>query len=150
MFSSRISHAEDGDGMSGREGSEPRNLTGVWNGLFRHADGAHSVSFTATLIDSGNLLTGSTHEPCCVPGCPHDTHMAMLSGRRDGTSVSFVKAYDPPGFGYHVVDYAGSLNEYATEIAGSWRIPPGFTGEFLMIRASRRTTARSRKKRAAV
>ena len=136
--------------MSEPEGSEAQNLTGVWNGLFRHADGAHSVSFTATLIDSGNLITGSTHEPCAVPGCPHDTHMAMLSGRRDGASVSFVKAYDPPGFGYHVVAYAGSLNDDATEIAGSWRIPPSFSGDFLMIRASRRTAARTRKKRATV
>ena len=37
------------------------NLTGVWNGMFRQVL-VGSVAFTATLIESGQHITGSTHE----------------------------------------------------------------------------------------
>jgi hypothetical protein len=123
------------------------NLTGVWNGLFRYPDDGSSISFTATLIESGNLISGSTHEPCSLPDCPRKTHLAALSGRREGTAVSFVKTYDPPGWGYDAaVRYEGTVSADGTEIAGSWRISPGWSGDFLMIRANRRTTAIARKK----
>ncbi|MGO9631021.1 MAG: hypothetical protein ACLPXW_18805 [Xanthobacteraceae bacterium] len=39
------------------------NLTGVWNGMFRQVL-VGSVAFTATLIESGQHITGSTHEEC--------------------------------------------------------------------------------------
>jgi hypothetical protein len=126
------------------------NLTGVWNGLFRYSEGGLSISFTATLIDSGSLVTGSTHEPCAAPGCPRKTHVATLSGRRNGTAVSFVKAYDPPGYGYSEVAYEGTLNADGTEVAGSWHLRQGWSGDFLMIRTARRTAARTRKKVATV
>lgn len=126
-------------------GSEPTNansLTGVWDGLYKQPGRKRHVSFTATLIDTGSLVTGSTYEPCNVPDCPIKTHHATLSGERTGQAIAFTKSYAPPGYGYDVVNYAGTLSTDGTEIAGSWRIPrSGLSGEFLMIRAQRKSVA---------
>jgi hypothetical protein len=135
--------------MNENPGSAADNLTGVWNGVFHQPD-CGSVAFTATLIESGGQITGSTHEPCALPGCPRKTHLALLSGHRQSRTVAFVKTYDPPGFGYGAVSYRGDLNGHATEIAGTWTIAGGFSGAFLMIRAGRSVPARARKKRATV
>ena len=135
--------------MNETPGNAADNLTGVGNGVFQQPDYG-SVAFTATLIESGGQITGSTHEPCALPGCPRKTHLALLGGHRQSRTVAFVKTYDPPGFGYATVSYRGDLNGDGTEIAGTWTIAGGFSGEFLMIRASRRAPARARKKRAAV
>jgi hypothetical protein len=71
----------------------------------------------------------------------------MLSGQRAGNAVSFVKSYDPPGFGYSSVSYEGELNGDGTEIAGHWSIPrAGLSGEFLMIpRDERRPNVRAKR-----
>lgn len=103
------------------------------------------MPFTATLIDTGSLITGSTHEPCNVADCPVRTHHAILSGERTGWAVSFNKTYDPPGFGYDVVNYAGTLSADGMEIAGRWHIPrSSLSGEFLMIRAQEKAVAHTR------
>jgi hypothetical protein len=94
--------------MSGPENAAD-DLTGVWSGMYRQTL-VGSVPFTATLIQSGDHLGGSTHEPCIRSDCPRKTHLAVLSGHRSGHSVSFVKSYDPPGFGFDTVNYAGELN----------------------------------------
>ena len=135
--------------MNKSEHNAGESLTGVWDGVFRqHTHG--SVVFTATHIESGNQITGSTHERCTQFDCPRKTHLATLSGDRHGRAVSFVKTYDPPGFGYDAVMYSGELNSDASEIAGEWTIDVGLSGEFLMIRANRRARMRTRKKLAAV
>ncbi len=135
--------------MNEPRGGAAESLTGVWNGVFQQPD-CGSVAFTATLIESANQITGSTHEPCVLPGCPRKIHLALLSGHRQSRAVAFVKTYDPPGFGYGTVSYAGELNGEATEIAGTWTIAGSFSGAFLMIRAGRRAPARTRKKQATV
>ena len=128
-------------------GGAADNLTGVWNGVFQQPHYG-SVAFTATLIESGSQITGSTHEPCALPDCPRSTHLALLSGRRQSRAVAFVKTYDPAEFGYGTVSYAGALNGDASEMAGTWTIEGGSSGAFLMVRARRRALARTRKKRA--
>ena len=45
--------------------TDAQNLTGVWQGLYTYPN-SESVSFVATLIDSGGALSGSTHEPCAA------------------------------------------------------------------------------------
>jgi hypothetical protein len=118
------------------------DLTGVWNGMYRQTL-VGSVPFTATLIQSGDHIGGSTHEPCIRRDCPRKSHLAILSGRRSGYSVSFTKSYDPPGFGFGTVSYAGELNADATEIAGMWSIDNVFFGAFVMTRASRRAEVKA-------
>jgi hypothetical protein len=135
--------------LSGSEREAAETLTGVWNGVYWHPFHA-SVSFTATLIESGNQISGSTHEPCTQFGCPRQTHLATLVGNRQSRAVSFVKSYDPPGFGYDTVTYAGELNADNSEIAGVWSIDSIFSGTFLMIRARPHVVAQTRKKLAIV
>ncbi|MGO9631020.1 MAG: hypothetical protein ACLPXW_18800 [Xanthobacteraceae bacterium] len=76
--------------------------------------------------------------------------MATLSGHRNGRAVSFLKSYDPPGFGYNTVCYSGELNGDATEIAGTWTIDRHVLGTFVMTRAGRRAEADVREKVIAV
>ncbi|MCA6122297.1 hypothetical protein J6500_10410 [Bradyrhizobium sp. WSM 1704] len=113
------------------------NLTGVWDGSYVQP-GAGMVTFLATLIEARGAVSGSVTEPCVTPGCPLSTHNASLAGHRAGSTVSFVKRYEPPGYGYHTVHYEGTVNAEATEIDGRWRIPgTRFSGAFLMVRAGR-------------
>jgi hypothetical protein len=120
---------------------DANSLTGIWNGLFTQA-GSAPISFLATLIETGESLSGSTREPCMIPGCPRKTHDAVLSGRRHGSAVAFTKTYDPPGWGYDHVEYEGTLNADATEIDGRW-VVPGLSGKFLMIRSGGMKTAQT-------
>ena len=52
--------------------------------------------------------------------------------------VSFIKTYEPPGYGYDNVFYEGAVNADATEISGRWRLPGAtLSGTFLMVRSSK-------------
>ena len=113
------------------------NLTGVWDGTFvqQHVG---MVTFLATLIESGGALAGNVTEPCISFGCPLSTHNASIAGHRSGSAVSFVKRYEPPGYGYDTVSYEGSVNADATEIDGHWRVlGTPFSGTFLMVRSTK-------------
>jgi len=68
---------------------------------------------------------------------PAQHHNASLAGHRSGSAVSFVKRYEPPGYGYNTVHYEGAVNADATEIDGRWSIRgTAFAGRFLMVRSS--------------
>jgi hypothetical protein len=110
------------------------SLTGVWDGTYTQP-GVGIVTFLATLIESGGALGGSVTEPCATPNCPVSTHTASITGYRSGSAVSFIKRYEPPGYGYNTVSYEGSVNAEATEIDGRWRLS-GMSGTFLMIRSA--------------
>ena len=75
-------------------------------------------------------------EPCMTPDCPLSIHKASIAGHRSGSAVSFVKRYEPPGYGYDKVIYEGLVNADATEIDGRWRLP-GLSGTFLMVRSTK-------------
>jgi hypothetical protein len=111
------------------------NLTGIWDGTFVQPQ-VGMVTFLATLIESGGALRGNVTEPCMTPGCPLSIHEASIAGHRSGSTVSFVKRYEPPGYGYDKVTYEGLVNADATEIDGRWRLP-GLSGTFLMVRSTK-------------
>ena len=116
------------------------NLTGVWDGTYVQQGGM--VTFLATLIDSGGALGGSVTEPCMTSGCPVSTHNASIAGQRSGSAVSFVKTYEPPGYGYDKVFYEGAVNADATEISGRWSLRgAALSGSFLMVRSTRTAEA---------
>lgn len=117
--------------MAGKQG-DGKNLTGVWNGLYSYPHSMPPVSFTAILIESGTSISGTTHEPGESVGASGLAY-ATLFGRRTDSTVDFTKTYD--GGASHAVEYVGRINEDATEIEGSWRIPGVWSGKFLMIRA---------------
>ena len=113
------------------------NLTGVWNGTFVQPH-IGMVTFLATLIESGGALGGNVTEPCILPDCPLKTHNASIAGHRSGSAVSFVKRYEPPGYGYSTVAYEGLVNADATEIDGRWKLPgSALSGTFLMVRSTK-------------
>jgi len=113
------------------------DLTGVWDGTFVQPN-VGMVTFLATLIESGGALGGNVTEPCMLPDCPLSIHNASIAGHRSGSSVSFVKRYEPAGYGYDTVSYEGLVNADATEIDGRWRLPgTTLSGTFLMVRATR-------------
>ena len=117
------------------------DLTGVWDGTYIQPS-VGMVTFLVTLIDSGGALGGSVTEPCIRPGCPMSSHNASIAGQHSGNAVSFVKTYEPPGYGYDKVFYEGAVNADATEISGRWRLPGiNLSGTFLMVRATRTAEA---------
>lgn len=122
------------------------DLSGVWDGTYIQP-GAGMVTFTATLVEAGGALGGHVTEPCSNPRCPLRTHSASITGHRSGHVVSFVKRYEPPGYGFDIVHYDGIMNGEATEIDGRWRLP-GTSGSFLMIRSGKRAQAITTGKRA--
>jgi hypothetical protein len=123
-------------------------LTGVWDGTYTQP-GVGIVTFLATLIETGGALGGSFTEPCATAACPLSTHNASIAGHRSGSAVSFVKRYEPPGYGYNTVTYQGTVNAEATEIDGRWRLP-GASGTFLMVRATRAAEATTTEEQAKV
>jgi hypothetical protein len=124
--------------------ADARNLTGVWQGLYTYPDG-ESVSFVATLIDSGGALSGSTHEPCAATVSAGGVLYATLAGTRSGSAVAFRKTYDGRVARCRAVDYAGTLNAEATEVEGRWVIRGVWSGKFLMIRPARNEESVERK-----
>jgi hypothetical protein len=127
--------------MSSKLMSNPATLTGVWDGAFLQP-GEGTITFLATLIETGGAVVGSVTEPCMIPGCPISTHNASVTGSRSGSAVSFVKRYQPPGYGYTHVFYTGTINADATEIDGHWMLANNEgSGTFLMIRSG--TTAKA-------
>jgi len=124
-------------------GTREQNLTGVWNGLYTYSSGL-SVSFVATLIESGSGLFGSTHEPDVLGW--GGTLTANLTGSQHGSAIAFVKVYDDAGEWYQPVNYEGALNGDASEIEGRWRIADGSAGKFLMIRSPGKEVAVERKR----
>lgn len=122
------------------------DLSGVWDGTYIQP-GTGMVTFKATLVEAGGALEGHVTEPCSNPRCPLRTHSASITGHRSGHVVSFVKRYEPPGFGFDIVHYDGIMNGEATEIDGRWQLP-GSSGSFLMIRSGKRAQASATGKRA--
>ena len=119
---------------SHRKTGAAENLTGIWQGLYTYSNGL-SVSFVATLIDSGGALSGSTHEPHALRS--GRTVSAMLEGTCEGRAVSFLKTYHDAGPIYAArVRYQGTLSGDATEIEGRWTIWKVLSGKFMMIRSA--------------
>ncbi len=117
----------------------PHNLTGIWHGLYSYPDGRPTVSFVATLIESGATVSGTTHESC--GDTPDQTLFATLLGQRHDRNVAFLKTYDGANPHYTRVAYDGTLSADGTEIEGRWLISGDSTGKFLMIRSAGREAA---------
>jgi hypothetical protein len=123
----------------------PRNLTGIWHGLYSYPYGRAPVSFVATLIEAGATVSGTTHEPCGMGGRPNETLYATLLGHRQDSAVTFLKTYDGANPHYGRVAYEGTLSADGTEIEGRWIVSGSWSGKFLMIRPAGKADAVQRK-----
>lgn len=124
-------------------------LSGSWTGRFDYANIALGtpVSFDAVLTETAGMLMGEIVEPNTFRKEATDTLLAVISGTRNGSSVSFVKTYTDFEADDHPV-YDGQINATATRITGRWHFPgmPGVKGTFLLARtaqAAARTTTRA-------
>ena len=115
------------------------SLSGSWTGRFDYDNVAFGtpVSFDAVLTQTGSTLRGEIVEPNTFRREATDTLLAVLNGRRSGSSVSFIKIYtDFEGTDHP--HYDGQVNETATRITGRWHFPtnPGVKGTFLLARTA--------------
>lgn len=122
------------------------NLTGVWQGLFSYPQALAPGLFTATLIETGSVLSGSTSEVWRSGPRAGETILAMLEGSHHDHAVNFIKTYEGPERPNHSVHYDGTLTSDFLEIEGLWRIPGSWSGRFLMIRSGTQSLEAARKK----
>jgi hypothetical protein len=114
----------------------PDTLTGLWHGQYSYPTATRApVPFTANLIEAVDSIGGSITERATVGKSGSRTLYATITGRRSGSTVSFMKTYEAHSGPYTSVAYHGALSEDGLEIDGEW-IASGWSGRFLMIRAS--------------
>ena len=110
------------------------DLTGQWSGLYNYPSRFPPNSFEAVLRDTGGRLTGTTTEEENIVGRSGTLH-AVIDGHRDGASVQFIKMYEDAGDDYDAVRYTGTVAAGGDEITGTWEVPGGWQGTFIMVRA---------------
>jgi hypothetical protein len=129
--------------MTEHAGTESLSLTGVWQGTYYYYPlGSGAVTFTATLIESGVTLTGTTHE--ADEEAADVVLCATVAGSRFGRSVAFVKSYEAGKPHSDPIEYDGILSSDGTEIVGRWVISIFAAGTFRMIRPARKVETVSR------
>ena len=112
------------------------DLSGRWTGFFNYPVARPPVNFEADLRDVSGAISGVTTERGDSLGTGGRILHAVLEGRRDGSSVRFVKMYDELDGEYDFVHYDGRVQAGGDEIEGRWEIPGAWAGTFLMVRAS--------------
>lgn len=110
--------------------TDPRDLGGTWYGRYEGAGGVLSNSFIARLRERDGQVNGTISEPDDLGW--EAVRRAMVSGRRDGAAVTFVKQYDGEVL-VHAVDYRGAVDPQGTEVRGDWSFA-GYAGTFVMTR----------------
>ena len=122
---------------AGFEFSRDSDLTGFWSGEYWYDATINPTPFSAHLEDISGALAGTTLEPATF-GAPGLTELsADIKGGRSGPSLYFTKVYHPArGVHRHAIHYSGVSNDKFTQIEGDWRFPQGFSGRFVMYRAS--------------
>jgi hypothetical protein len=113
------------------------NLTGYWSGSFSYVGGEGPTPFSAHISDISGSISGTTLEPNTFAKGPLKELSADIMGAANGHSVSFVKRYHRgPGVHRNPIYYSGTTDAKFTRIEGTWRFNNGFSGTFVMIRAS--------------
>jgi hypothetical protein len=126
------------------------DLTGLWSGEYWYSHTVRPTPFSAHIIDSGGNISGTTLEPATF-GSPHLTELsADISGSRGALSLRFTKIYHPaPGVHRNPIYYSGTVDEKLTMIDGDWRFSDGFSGRFVLVRASRGAKAEAAERKVA-
>ena len=112
------------------------DLSGRWSGFYSYPDGGPPNAFEAELRDGAGILTGTTTEIADSGSRYGQILHAVIDGRRDGSSVQFLKMYDGLSEAHDVVRYEGTLDGEGNEIEGQWTVPGIWSGTFLMVRHS--------------
>jgi hypothetical protein len=129
--------------------SRETDLTGVWSGAYWYGGSGMPTPFTAHIIETAGSLTGTTLEPATfgLPGLAELS--ADITGAHGAQNVRFTKVYhSAQGVHRDPISYAGTVDAKLTSIEGDWRLPSGFSGRFVLVRASRGVKAKRAKKSA--
>ena len=119
------------------------DLSGQWSGVYSYPSLYPPNMFEATLRDTGGLITGVISQPGEFFEPPGTVQHAVIEGRTEGGTLSFVKIYDDlsrPTPHYHGIVHPGG-----DEIEGEWTIPGDWSGTFLMIRGAKADAAIARR-----
>lgn len=127
-------------------GADAASLTGLWHGFFNYPKALDPGFFEAMLVETGEWLGGSISELGTVGPEAGVTLFAVVSGRRRGFDVTFLKSYDGSGGYDHSVAYEGRLSADGLEIEGRWSIWGSWSGTFLMVRAGGQRAAAARRR----
>jgi hypothetical protein len=131
--------------------SRETDLTGVWSGAYWYGAAGMPVPFTAHIIEEGGSLSGTTLEPATFGSPGLGELSADIRGARGALSVQFTKVYHAaPGVHREPIAYGGTVDDKLTTIEGDWRLPTGFSGQFVLVRASRGVKAKARKAEAGI
>lgn len=131
--------------------SRETDLTGVWSGAYWYGASGMPTPFTAHIIDMGGSLSGTTLEPATFGSAGLSELSADITGGRGALTVLFTKLYHlAQGVHRDPISYAGTVDEKLTSIEGGWRLPSGFSGQFVLVRASRGVKAKRAKKSVAL
>ncbi|WP_174280356.1 hypothetical protein [Sphingomonas bacterium] len=119
--------------------TDPLDVTGTWSGIYNYPRSLPANPFGAVLRESGGVVTGETTErsPSRHPGYGGEEARAFLDGRREGTSVHFVKHYDATHRVGTPVLYQGTIAPDGDEITGRWEVSGDWSGTFIMTREAR-------------
>lgn len=124
------------------------SLSGSWTGRFDYENivSGTPVSFDAVLTETSGTLRGEVVEPNTFRAEATDTLLAVLSGTRTGSNVTFTKTYTDFEQGEDPV-YTGQINATSTRINGRWHFPsmPGAGGTFLLARTAQAAARRPAK-----
>ncbi len=117
---------------------DPLDLSGEWSGIYNYPAAAPPVSFTASIAESGGMLSGDISE--VMENVPRSS---AIQGRRAGLAVTWLKSYQHRDVDYDV-QYEGAVSGDGDEISGRWTIVGVWSGTFLMVRQSRAAIAQQR------
>ncbi|RYE01545.1 MAG: hypothetical protein EOP61_10945 [Sphingomonadales bacterium] len=109
--------------------NDPLDLTGVWYGRYTGSAEPQDNSFIGLIEEAGGAIGGAITEP--DPEGGGGIRRAMISGRRTGQALYFVKQYT--GRWTHSVRYAGRIDGEGTLVNGTWNLD-GLVGNFEMQR----------------
>jgi hypothetical protein len=120
-------------------GEREQDLSGKWSGIYHYPSLFPANSFEAEIRDEGGLITGIITQPREFFERPGPPQQAVIEGRRDGSTLRFVKFYDD--LNRPSPHYRGTVRPGGDEIDGEWTIIGDWSGTFLMIRGAGKEAA---------
>jgi hypothetical protein len=106
------------------------DITGTWSGNWWRSDGKEEGTLIASLILSGNTLTGDMTFTSTTFEYSEDT---TILGTVEGSDVVFGMAISSNGETV-TIDYEGTISEDGNQMSGTYYISTGWTGTWSVTR----------------
>ena len=111
----------------GAQETRTDSLSGLWTGRYWYmSSNQHipaTVPFSAVILDSDGIVTGTTLEPNSFANNNLSELTATIDGQQQDGMIDFMKIYDLlPDVHQYPIDYTGDIDEDWTRIVGGWCI----------------------------